>query len=77
LHVAVEDGEDLGVPLDLIAEEGGEGRADGAVQLADDDLGLGTEVIECALDERFAGAQDDAFGHGFSFRDVAGMSIIL
>ena len=41
LHVAAEDREDLGVPLDLVADQVGQGVADRAVQLADDDLRLG------------------------------------
>ncbi len=59
LHVAVEDGEDLGVPLHLVADQVGDGVAHRAVELADHDLRLGRRLGRLPLDEGFAGAEDD------------------
>ena len=63
LDVAVEDGEDPGVALDLVADQVGQGVADRAVEFADDDLRLGTEVVLRALDQRLARPQDDPLAH--------------
>ena len=63
LDVAVEDGEDPGVPLDLVADQVGQGVPDRPVELADDDLGLGGQVVLGPLDQRLARPQDDPLAH--------------
>jgi len=62
LHIAVEDGEDAAMSFDLIADEVGERVADGAIEFADDDFGLGGRPCVICFDEGFAGAHDDAIG---------------
>ncbi len=51
LDIAAQDGEDPGMTLDLVADQVRQGLADRTVQLADDDLGLGTQMILRAFDQ--------------------------
>jgi hypothetical protein len=51
LNIAAQDGEGPGMTLDLIADQVRQGVADRSVQLADDDLGLGTQMILRAFDQ--------------------------
>ncbi len=51
LDIAAQDGEGPGMTLDLVADQVRQGLADRTVQLADDDLGLGTQMILRAFDQ--------------------------
>ena len=49
--IAAQNGEDPGMTLDLVADQVRQGVADRSVQLADDDLRLGTQMILRAFDQ--------------------------
>ena len=51
LDIAAQDGEDPGMTLDRVADQVRQGLADRTGQLADDDLGLGSQMILRAFDQ--------------------------
>ena len=57
LHVAIQDREDLGMPLHLVADQVGDGIADWAVQFANHHLRLRSRPGRLGLDQRLARAE--------------------
>ena len=51
------------MPLDLVADQVGQGVTDRAIKFADDDLWLGAEVVRVPFDKSLAGPQDNSFAH--------------
>ena len=64
MHVAVEDGEYARMALDLIADQICQSDSNRPVKLADHHFRLCTKVGRFAFDKSFAGAKNDALGHG-------------
>ena len=67
LHVAVQNREDLRVPLRLIANQIGDRVPNRAVQFADDNFGLGSRPGGGGFDEGFSGAHHNSLTHGGPF----------
>ena len=78
MNIAIQDGKHTAVTLRLIADQVGNGIADGTVQLADHDFGFRGRPRRCGFDKSLASTHDNSFSSyaffahvGNSFEDVS------